>query len=221
MSNSDSDGPSNNEWEDRGEVAWNEFDWERYLREQDASIARYRKLYEANAESPNRIDKVAEQMGWSIEDWTEEGGEIPDSDDDDVYTLHKNPIFISTKAIIGGLQEKWLESASLAKLPVPVSMALLNSLHRSEDQSAQAIHALDFGDYAMAISLFKRALNLVNSTFALLNSAETATIPAIVAFREHAQPALFDLREIWLRVISECREEIERPQEADEDDDKP
>lgn len=234
MSNSDSDGPSNNEWEDRGELAWNEFDWERYLREQDASIARYRKLYEANAESPNRIDKVAEQMGWSIEDWTEEGGEIPDSDDDDeeeddvdfddeddVYTLHKNPIFISTKAIIGGLQEKWLERASLAKLPVPVSMALLNSLHRSEDQSAQAIHALDFGDYAMAISLFKRALNLVNSTFALLNSAETATIPAIVAFREHAQPALFDLREIWLRVISECREEIERPQEADDDDDKP
>jgi hypothetical protein len=73
----------------------------------------------------------------------------------------------------------------------------------------------------MAISLFKRALNLVNSTFALLNSAETATIPAIVAFREHAQPALFDLREIWLRVINECREEIERPQEADEDDDKP
>ena len=68
MINFNSDGPSNNEWEDRGDVAWNEFDWERYLREQDESIARYQKLYEACPDSADRIDSVAEQMGWKLPD---------------------------------------------------------------------------------------------------------------------------------------------------------
>lgn len=234
MSNSNSDGPSGNEWEDRGDVAWNEFDWERYLREQDESIARYQKLYEASAESTDRIDSVAEQMGWSITDWTEEGGEIPDSDDDDddeddddldfengdVYTLHKNPIFIATKAISQGLQHLWLQAAGQATaLPAPMSLAMLTVLHRCEDLAVQAIHALDFGDYAMAISLFKRALHGLNGTLALLNSDEAGLQPVMVAFREAALPRLFDLREIWLRVINECRDELDRPEDADDDED--
>jgi hypothetical protein len=228
-----SDGPSNNEWEDRGDVAWNEFDWERYLREQDDSIARYQKLYEACPESADRIDSVAEQMGWSVDDWTEEGGEIPDSDDDedddddddldfengDVYTLHKNPIFIATKAISQGLQLRWLQAAGQAgALPPSISLAMLTALHRGEDQAVQAIHALDFGDYAMAISLFKRALNVLNSTLALLNSDEAALQPIVVDFRAQALPRLFDLREIWLRVINECRDELDRPEENEADE---
>ena len=232
MSNFNSDGPSNNEWEDRGDVAWNEFDWERYLREQDDSISRYQKLYEACPESADRIDSVAEQMGWSIDDWTEEGGEIPDSDDEDdddddldfensdVYTLHKNPIFIATKAISQGLQLRWLQAAGQAgALPPALALSMLTALHRAEDQAVQAIHALDFGDYAMAISLFKRALHVLNGTLALLNSDEASLQPVVVTFREHALPRVFDLREIWLRVINECRDELDRPEENEADED--
>jgi hypothetical protein len=234
MINFNSDGPSNNEWEDRGDVAWNEFDWERYLREQDESIARYQKLYEACPDSADRIDSVAEQMGWSIDDWTEEGGEIPDTDDDedddddddldfengDVYTLHKNPIFIATKAISQGLQLRWLQAAGQAgAVPPATSLAMLTALHRGEDQAVQAIHALDFGDYAMAISLFKRALHVLNSMLALLNSDEASLQPVVVTFREQALPRVFDLREIWLRVINECRDELDRPEENDADED--
>jgi len=234
MSNFNSDGPSSNEWEDRGDLAWNEFDWERYLREQDESIARYQKFYQASAESTDRIDAVAEQMGWSITDWTEEGGEFPDSDDDDededdddldfedgdVYTLHKNPIFIATKAISQGLQHLWLQAAGQAPtLPASTSLSMLTALHRCEDLAVQAIHALDFGDYAMAISLFKRALHGLNSTLALLNSDDAGLQPVVVTFRESALPRLFDLREIWLRVINECRDELDRPAESEDDED--
>jgi hypothetical protein len=234
MSNFNSDGPSGNEWEDRGDVAWNEFDWERYLREQDESITRYQKLYAACPEGADRIDAVAEQMGWSVTDWIEEGGEIPDSDDDDdeeddddldfpdngdVYTLHKNPIFIATKAISLSLQQHWIQVAGQSvALPAPVALTLLNALHRGEDQAVQAIHALDFGDYAMAISLFKRALGVLNGTLALLNSDEASLHPTVVAFREHALPRVFDLREIWLRVINECRDELERPEDNEDDE---
>jgi hypothetical protein len=231
MSKSDSDGGSDNSWDERGELAWNEFDWERYLREQDEAVLRYLRYYEAAKDNPERIDHVAEQMHWGEDDWSEEadgeGREIVAADEakksdksDDVYTLHKNPIFIATKAIYLGLNRAWQVHASdAAQIPQPLALAVLASLHRGEEHASQAIHALDFGDYAMAVSLFKRALGALNGTLALLNDDAALRHPGLVAWREDALPRLFDLREVWLRVIAECREELERPLD-DEDDDE-
>src|SRR3954471_19586930 len=99
MSNFDSDGGSENQWEERGDLAWNEFDWERYLREQDEAIHRYLRFYESAKDSNNRIDEVAEKMGWGQDEWSDDS-ETEDEDDEeaesefsgepDVYTLHKN-----------------------------------------------------------------------------------------------------------------------------------
>ncbi len=86
-------------------------------------------------------------------------------------------------------------------------------MHVGEEQAVQAIHALDFGDYAMAVSLFKRALSALNSSLALLNDDSITRHRHVYAWRDEALPSLFDLREIWLRVIAECREELERPLE--------
>jgi hypothetical protein len=218
--NNDSDGAD--EWDDRGGLAWNEFDWERYLREQDEAVIQYLRYYESCRHSPDRIDAVAEKMGWGETDWHEEADESEDEgadaeeagfdDDEGVYTLHKNPIFIATKAIYLGLNRSWLPLASNAsKVPQPLAVLVLSSLQRGEEQAIHAIHALDFGDYAMAVSLFKRALSGLNGTLALLNSESVASQRYVMAWRKEAVPQLFDLREIWLRVMSECREELDRP----------
>jgi hypothetical protein len=226
MSNFDSDGGPGNEWDERGDLAWNEFDWERYLREQDEAILRYLKLYEACKDTTDRIDQVAEKMNWGQDDWSEGESEerteetadtaedeaFEEEEDDDVYTLHKNPIFIATKAIYLGLDRSWQTLASdAARVPQPLAVAILASLHRGEEQAVQAIHALDFGDYAMAVSLFKRALSALNGSLALLNADPVARHRHVHAWRDEALPQFFDLREIWLRVIAECREELDRP----------
>ena len=229
MSNFDSDGGAENEWEERGDLAWNEFDWERYLREQDEAVHRYLRFYESFKGKTDRIDEVADQMGWGQGDWTDEDGsadeastakadeeESPDfsEDDDEVYTLHKNPIFIATKAISISLRARWESVASAAgKVPQPLALSLLSAFHRQEDEAVHAIHALDFGDYAMAVSLFKRAMSSLNGSLALLNHEDANRYRAVAEYREEALPRLFDLREIWLRVIAECREELERPAE--------
>ncbi len=222
MGNFDSDGGSENQWEDRGELAWNEFDWERYLREQDESVERYLGFYQAARLDPERIDHVAEKMQWGEDDWSDD----PETDDDDdtadgpgedVYTLHKNPIFIATKAIYLGLNRAWETLAvDSGKVPTRLAVQFLLSLQRGEEFAVQAIHALDFGDYAMAVSLFKRALGALNQSLALLNAEATAADPALAGWREDAFAAFFDLREVWLRVITECREEFDRTGE-DED----
>src|SRR5687768_8857926 len=221
MSNFDSDGGSENQWEDRGDVAWNEFDWERYLREQDEAIHRYLRFYEGCKGSADRIDQVAEKMNWAQDNWSDEADddELEDDDDDEddddpdeVYTLHKNPIFIATKAIYLGLNRSWAVIAmDPGKVPQSLAVRLIASLHFGEEQAVQAIHALDFGDYAMAVSLFKRALSALNGSLALLNDDVIARHRHALAWREEAMPSLFDLREVWLRVIAECREELDRP----------
>lgn len=222
MSNFDSNGGPDFEWEDRGDLAWNEFDWERYLREQDDAIERYLRFYEACRESASRLDEVAEKMNWSQDDWTDDSDASDNEEEDeeeeefeqpqDVYTLHKNPIFIATKGIHLGLNRSWQAIASDGtKVPQSLAVALQQSLHAGEDHATQAIHALDFGDYAMAVSLFKRALSALNGSFALLNSDAIAAHPELIVWRDQAQPRLFDIREIWLRVMSECRSELERP----------
>lgn len=228
MSNFDSDGGAENEWEERGDLAWNEFDWERYLREQDESVHRYLRFYESCQGKAERIDEVADLMGWGDGDWTDEdsvadeiaGAKAEDAepdfseDDDEVYTLHKNPIFIATKAISLGLKGRWQAIAVVpGKVPQPLALSLLAAFHRQEEAAVHAIHALDFGDYAMAVSIFKRALSSLNGSLALLNDESANRYRAVAAFREDALPRLFDLREIWLRVIAECREELERPAE--------
>jgi hypothetical protein len=224
MSNFNSDGSQENDWEDRGELAWNEFDWERYLREQDDAVKRYLSFYDAAKGDAERIDTVAEKMGWGQGDWSEDADSSTDTeddddsddsydDDDDVYTLHKNPIFIATKAIYLGLKQSWEAVATERDVPQPLAVAFLASLHRGEEQAVQAIHALDFGDYAMAVSLFKRAMSALNGSLALLNAEAASHHKVVGAWREDALPRLFDLREIWLRVIAECRDELERPAE--------
>lgn len=222
MSNFDSDGGSENQWEDRGDLAWNEFDWERYLREQDQTIQRYLGFYEA-VQTPDRIDRVAEQMHWGTSDWSGDSDladdDEDDEDDDDVYTLHKNPIYIATKAIYLSLHQSWQAIAPDAtKVPQTLALAVQASLHRGEEQAVQAIHALDFGDYAMAVSLFKRALSALNGSLAFLNDDAALRHRAMKQWRDPALTRLFDLREIWLRVIAECREELERP--IDDDDEE-
>ena len=133
---------------------------------------------------------------------------------DQVYTLHKNPVFIATKAIYLGLRRPWEITASeTGKVPAALAVGYLVSLHRGEEQASQAVHALDFGDYAMAVSLFKRALAELNHSLSLLNGDLAAKHRAVASYREDALPRLFDLREIWLRVINECRDELDRPGE--------
>jgi len=237
MRNFDPDGPSENEWEDRGDLAWNEFDWEKYLREQDDVLHRYLAFYEQLRGNPERLDEAAHLMGWDKEGWSSDSTDAeadddaadsaaddrPDAGDFDSepYTLQKNPVFIATKAIYLSLKRAWERvGADATRVPQPLALAFLSSLHRGEEQAMLGIHALDFGDYAMAISLFKRALRELNVSLSLLDDRAVGHSRALAQFRQDAMHRLFDLREIWLRVMNECRQELERPADTDDDEEE-
>ena len=222
MSEFDPEGYSENDWDERGDLAWNEFDWERYLREQDDILHRYLGHYERLKDHPGRIDEVAHLMGW------DDGSPAADNDSErpanapvepppppcgalEPYTLHQNPVFVATKAIYLSLKRSWERLAENgARVTQARALAVQTSLYRGEEHAVLGVQALDLGDYAMAVSLFKRALQELNRTLALTNSPEHAAGGPLTDWRDDALPRIFDLREIWLRVIGECREELAR-----------
>jgi hypothetical protein len=225
MSDFESESFPDNEWDECGDLVWNEFDWERYLREQDDVLHRYLGCYEQLKGNPERLDAVAHLMGW---DAGQRGADPSDGSglakDDRVepvgaggsapiepYTLHKNPVFIATKAIYLSLKRGWERLAvDATKVPQSLALSVQTSLYRGEEQAVLGVQALDLGDYALAISLFKRSLAELNRTLALVTSPADPAPRAFSFWREDALPRLFDLREIWLRVMSECREELGR-----------
>lgn len=232
MSHFESDTPFDNEGDDREDLAWNEFDWERYLRAQDEVVQRYVAFYEQLRDHPERLDEVARFMGWDAEVWStelvdlstledDEEDEGSSDFDDDPYTLHKNPVFIATRAIQLTLKRSWESIAhDSRKVPQGIALGFQTALHRAEENALLAIQSLDFGDYALAVSLFKRALRDLNQTLSYLDDKQVAEHRALAAFRTDAFPRLFDLREIWLRVMQECRQELARPTDNSDEEER-
>ena len=213
MTNSESDGLFENDWEDRGELAWTEADWMKYLGEQDTAVGEYLKHYDQLSDVPDRIDEVARRMGWELTATPETEAEEAAAEADEVfagdwdpYTLHRNPVYISSRALYLSLIAHWERvAAQPERVPPALGVTLQALLYRGNEQVLQAVQALEMGDYTLAICLFKRALGELNRIFARLGQPDVAATPLAVRFREYALPRLFDLREIWLRVMNECR----------------
>lgn len=214
------------EWDDRGDLIWNEFDWERFIRSQDDILRRYQELYQDCLGHPDRLDRVALLMGWETDDWTgwedeadenaEEFDDDADPDEDgewdaDPYTMQKHPVFIASKALYIWLQGKLIElTCAHPSISSGLATQYQATLHLGENNCVSGIQALDMGDYALAVCFFKRALADVNRSLSFLDRLARAYPAIIESYREEASRRIFDLREIWLRVMQYSREELDR-----------
>lgn len=210
---------SENEWDERRELSWTEADWEQYLAEHETAVRDYLKHYEQLPTAPDRVDEVARRMGWDMQpddtasaeaDFETENADAEDSpsfdEDFDLYTVHRNPVHIATKALYLSLVANWERIAAHPERIHPaVGLAVAGSLYRGREHALQAVQSLDMGDYALAICFFKRALRELNETLARLGTSTDSDSGLLARYREFAVPRLFDLREIWLRVMAECR----------------
>jgi len=208
----DHDSYSEHEWEDSWETLWNEHDWERYLRDEEDEIRKYRTLYSKLIRSQNRLDEVALFMGWEATTPDEEEADEPltDATPEQPYTIHKHPLFIASKALHGWLSERLFQYVSLSanQISGPDGLRLQAAINESDYYSLMGVSALDLGDYTLAVAYFKRGLATINRCLSLLNRLEEQRIDALKTYVHLARARLFDLREIWLRVIADCRSAV-------------
>ena len=234
MSNYDFDNYSDGEWEDRGETAWNEFDWQHYLQQNEHDIDKFRSFYERVKDEANPVNKAAFLMGWDDEDWSHLDltfedlnssgtGEISgrlhedeesESDYDylDPYTLHRHPIFVVTRGLYLDLKKYWalfMKRCPRAITPI-IAWQYGNSIHRGEMNAILSIQAIDMGDYALAVCHLKTALSDLNQSISILQALPNKNSGVIPQLKKVSMKRFFDMREVWLRIMGDCRDELQR-----------
>ncbi|MBK1877155.1 hypothetical protein [Pelagicoccus mobilis] len=219
MGNYESDANPNEEWEDSWETGYNEFSWEQYLQAEGQEVTKYQAIYSKLIRSANRLDEVALYMGWQP-NADNQDPERPQEESPKAthpYTLHRHPLFVSSKALHGWLIEQWGRRISLAPEAVDASSALAyqSTLTESDYYGLLAVTALDIDDFALAIAYFKRGMVSLNKALGMLSDFDSLQIEAVSLYAKHARIRLFDIREIWLRVTSDCRATIARGSEED------
>src|SRR4029078_17508 len=72
------------------ERAWDEYDWERFLQQQDHKTEKYMELLEKYLDDPNRDQIIAREMGWTQllegRDWTQEVDALLEEDEQEEKT---------------------------------------------------------------------------------------------------------------------------------------
>lgn len=216
---------SDGEWEDRGDLVWNEYDWQRYLKQNEVEMARFVSLYKKMRHHPNRLDEIARMMGWDREDWN--AGEIASSedstfeedldermemDDFDPYTVHRHPVYVVTHALYDVVLQAWdyLIKNTQARVSSTLILDFSNKLHQGQYQAIMAVNALDMGDFTLCVTHLKHALSELNTSLGLIQKLPLRQSRDCAMFHADALPILFDLRDLWLRVMNECREEHRR-----------
>ncbi len=216
------EGPPEGDWEERGNLSWSELDWQQFLFRQEKEVARFLGLYDAcPAPATERLDWVARQMGWDAQDWSvsefgEDDAEAGETDpegsgdppDPDPYTLHRHPVYVVTTGLFMQLRYHW--RAVLEACPHPLdalqSWDFAESLNEAERHSLLAMQCMDVGDFLLCVVHLKRALRGLNLAMTLLPGL-LAEAPVPAGFEQGLRARLFDLREVFLRVMMDCRDE--------------
>jgi hypothetical protein len=217
-------GQPEGEWEDKGNLSWSEADWQQFLQRQEQEVARFLRFYdECPTPGMERLDWVARQMGWDSEDWSvsdfpddEEAGEgwkeedanAPEFQDTDPYTLHRHPVFVVTTGLFLQIRYIWrcvLEKHN-GKADALVSFDFAESLAEAEKHTLLAMQCMDMGDFLLCVVHLKRALRGINLSLSHLPVLVSIS-PAPERLHATLRSRLFDLREVCLRVLMDCREE--------------
>jgi hypothetical protein len=219
------------EWDGKGELEWTENHWKKFLRESDGELARFISYYQSFASEEARLDRTAQAMGWDAGEWADDATESDDSerqgdwinqqfeddeddedfedfDDNDPYTIHKHPLFVSTRALYFLLSYHWqMLIVQNPEFAGSVQAHLFGeTLRAGETNAIMAIHSLEMGDYNLCVCHLQWALTALNETLAVFQEVTDPQKDDISPdFIREFNTLFFDLREVWLRVIRECR----------------
>ena len=221
--NSNSEPYNEGEWEEKEDLLWSELEWRDYLKKLDKEIERFLQLYAELPKTPELLDEAVHLMEWepgegiwnevdtSEEIFTDEAHEdAGDSHDADLYTLHRHPLFIVTQALYRDLRRIWedLMRQSGGTLNPTLVWDLANSFNKGEVHAILAVQALDMEDYTLSLCHLKDALVGLNASLGLLQSITSCNPQLAAAFQKELHRRLFDLRELWLRAMNDCREQV-------------
>lgn len=211
------------------EKVWDEYDWERFLQQQDRKTERYMELLEKYIDDPDRDQIIAREMGWpnpvesnefnwnelSFEPGGEEDGleedacEEPDEEDlegvPESFELH--PLYQASFALTVWIDQIFDDCEEVQNHPAAVKLSTSTAVASSK--LAAALSDDDVEEIGMTIAYLKRALKAITSAIdASLIFAEVAQLSSHRRRQLHAR--LFQVRDGIIELMGDYRSEWRR-----------
>jgi hypothetical protein len=206
------------------EREWDEYEWERFLQNQDLRTERYLELLERYVDHPERDVIIAKEMGWfeysaGEEPWEAscareeeeeghlelEGGEEADAEE---RALEEHPLYRNAFELTVWL-DGVLEARGERVTEHPAAMELAKQICILGGKVAAALSGPEESELGMTIAYLKRALRAAN--LALNAYAEVHREHLLGRVRDKQLRArLFEVRDTIVVLMGETRAEWKR-----------
>jgi len=210
---------------DEPEKVWDEYDWERFLQQQDRKTEKYMELLERYIDDPNRDQIIAREMGWnhlldedgrhweeSVDSLFEEEAEALAADEqeenqtgEESFEVH--PLYQASFALTVWVDQLLEELPGTQNLPAAVKLSTQAAI--ASAKLAAALSDDDVDEIGMTIAYLKRALKAI--MLALEGAVQLRKEGKIEADRFGLlSQRLFRIRDGIIQLMGEYRAEWRR-----------
>src|SRR5262249_18477675 len=209
---------------DEREGIWDEYDWERFLQQQDQRTEKYMELLEKYIDDPQRDEIIAREMGWTKnlgdgdwsaevdalldEDWRLKNDEgMAEGDQKPSETFEDHVLYRAAFALTVWIDKLFDQNAALQNEPAAIKLATHAAL--ASAKLAAALSDDDADELGMTIAYLKRALKAITIS---LGSAAKLLSEKLIAARQYSvlQQRLFQVRDGIITLMGEYRSEWRR-----------
>lgn len=207
------------------EGAWDEYQWERFLQQQDHKTEKYMELLEKYLDDPQRDQIIAQEMGWTSltneHDWSgevdamlSEGGAAEASDeslspvfDTTSDTFEEHSLYRAAFALTVWIDQLFDDNSALQSEPAAVKLATHSAL--ASAKLAAALSGEDADEIGMTIAYLKRSLKAITTA---MDAAGQLRKERCISRSQHStlQQRLFQVRDGIISLMGEYRGEWRR-----------
>lgn len=155
------------------EKVWDEYDWERFLQQQDRKTEKYMELLERYMDDPNRDQIIAREMGWyhlldkDGEKWAEnvdslfdqELQEQEEGEEEEEEGFEVHPLYKASFALTIWIDQLFEEAGDVQNQPAAVKLSTQAAI--ASAKLAAALSDDDVDEIGMTIAYLKRALKAI------------------------------------------------------------
>jgi len=210
-------------YEPEPDRAWDEYDWERFLQQQDHKTEKYMELLEKYLDHPQRDQIIAREMGWTQllngDDWSDEvdallADESGSSDENESAVeepfgsvsegFEDNSLYRAAFALTVWIDQLFDVTPSLQNEPAAVKLATHSAL--ASAKLAAALSDDDVDELGMTIAYLKRALKAITVS---MEAAVQLLSERLISPRQHSVlvQRLFQVRDGIITLMGEYRGE--------------
>jgi hypothetical protein len=211
-------------YEGEPQRVWDEYEWERFLQQQEGKAEKYMRLLEEYLDDPQRDEIIAREMGWTqlldANDWDSELEALPDEDfteqgDPDVDEASRSAeafeghdLYRAAFALTIWIDHLFDRNALLPNEPAAVKLATQAALANAK--LAAALSSDSLSEIGMTIAYLKRALKAI--TISMDAAVQLRKAAGLVTRSQYSvlRKRLFQVRDGIVTLMGEYRSEWRR-----------